>query len=469
MRCYWHSLWFWRSGFFEVLVQDMCKRIFTALLLSLVCVLSSFAQDALKSGIPLMTHAEALRRVKEDSNEVRIAEISKIAAKDEAIGAEVSGLIPSISVTGSLVGLQKILTASVDNLLIERWSDPSVTATASLTFGSTAITSFITSAIKKKLADFTYDNTVANLEKAVSSAYWGVSAAQEALLAAEDSLSVSQEALKNVQARFDAGLASSLDLMNAKLMVANAESAVMKCKKAKSTVYLTLKSLVDADYDFKVERLIEIDLLELPSADRIYNKYLATNSTLRQLALTRDIANSVYDAVNIGTRTPKVTVGVGYRYGPPSTNEYGTTYDVFQFSVNASLSLDGFIPYTTAYNNITKAKHEAHIARAKFDAGYQTYRKDVESNIEEIDILGKAYEAAKIKAEYAKEALRLSKDAYDSGKISVHDYMNSIDSDFLARSALLAAMLDYRNAVFSFSVYLGQDYHHFISDYIRKK
>ena len=440
------------------------KTIF--IVIFLIFVLSSFDVFSQESELPLIRCADALRMVRDNSDDIRIAELNKRISKNSATSSVVSSFVPSLSVSSTLAG--GVMYPMADGTLSEwAWRDgyPDIGVTASLAIGSTTVTNAIISGMQKALADFTYDQTISNLEKALWAAYWGVSSLNRSVAVAEKVVAASEDALQAAQARFDAGLVSSLELMNAKLASANAKKSCLSLKKSRENAYMSLKSLLKRKDDFDVEPFLGHVSLSFPSVEVVYNRHIASNATIRSLALASDMASSAATATNLAARLPRVSLSLSYGYrGRYSNVQYGID-DTLTFSVAASLGLDGFIPHTSTYNSISEANAKAEIAKLNLSAGYDSYRREIESGIRNLEALEAACEVASLQVEYASESARLSADAYQNGKITSQSYADALNAMLQAEVSLANSEFDYQNSAYSLSIYLGEDYESFMARY----
>ena len=131
----------------------------------------------------------------------------------------------------------------------------------------------------------------------------------------------------------------------------------------------------------------------------------------------------------------------------------------------ASLGLDGFIPHTSTYNSISEANAKAEIAKLNLSAGYDSYRREIESGIRNLEALEAACEVASLQVEYASESARLSADAYQNGKITSQSYADALNAMLQAEVSLANSEFDYQNSAYSLSIYLGEDYESFMARY----
>lgn len=417
-----------------------------------------FAQDGARK---IISYKEALRIYHSSSNDVKIARINKSISKRDASVA--SSWIPSISVSSALATGAKSFSNKTD----WNWSDyPTLNANASFSLNASSFTKIFSSIVQGELSDFTYDSTIKNLDMALYNTYSSLIASIEAVNVAEKSFENAKQILDNTQARFDSGLVSSLELMNARLAYSKSESNCVSLRKTRNNVYITLKNMLGLDYDFDVEEMNELAFLDLPSASELYKKYLTTNSTLRQLDLTNRVTNNAFVTATTASLLPTFTAALSYTYDKNSV-ALGRDNNL-SFALQGTLSLDGFIPGTSTWQNICNAKDRSDIAKLNLETGYSTFRKEIEGNIDNIILLEASYISALQQVEYASESYRLTKDAFDKGSVSMNTLSTSMETLLGAEVSLISANLNYKSAVYSFAVYLGDSFENFVKTYRRQ-
>lgn len=433
------------------------KKFISLTTLFFLVVLSAFAAE--KEGArKLITFSQAKEIFHRANTDIKVAEIDKKIALRSASAAP--SWIPSLAVSSSIKSGAMSLTPSKTDWT---WSEKSsIAASANLSVGASNFTSIFSSIIQSNLAEYTYDTTISNLDMALYVSYASLASAIEALSSARKSLEIAKQAEENTQKKFDSGLASSLELMNAKLSCAKAESNFVSLQNTRNKAYYNLKNMLKVDYDFDISDINDIAFVNLPDASQLYKKYLSSNSTIRPLSIAYKANELGYKATALAYRLPTFTAALNYQYGPRNALGFD---DSMSFALNASMSLDGFIPGTSAWNSINKAKDEFKASGLKLEDGFYSYREKLSENIDNINLLETKYTSSLRQLELASESYRLTKDAYDKGSVSMTQFDQAMENLLGAEVALIGANLDYKTAVYKFAVYLGEDFDKFVETY----
>ena len=454
--------------------KNMLKKLifFTSLLFLPFAIFSAEINETSvvreNQDVRTISYSDALAILKSDSADYKVAEINKRISNRTAVSSAAGMWIPSISLSSNLVSV------SGSDGRTENFSTttlgPDFSASLNLGINATNIINFISMDIQKALAEFSYDQTIKSLEKALFSTYWGLASALDAYKTGQETYEYAKKTLENTEAKYNAGLASSLDLMNARLTFAKQESSLISLENTVENTYLTLKAMLNVKEDFNIEESRGVAFVDLPETMDLYNKYLSSNNTIKQLQLTYDTSKTSYDALNYGSRIPSFNARLAYGYSHKEALGTGGTgyYNSLNFGITASLGLDGFIPGTTTFKNIQNAKDNTEIAKLNLDKGYNTYRQSIESYINTIENAESSYVSSLNQAEYAEESYRLSEDAYNNGKISMQEFSNALNTYLQAKVSVLNNSLTYSNAVYSLANYLGVDYDTFIREYGRE-
>ena len=434
------------------------KRKAIVLLLA-ACLFSQniFAQDD-----KVISYKKALEIFHSVSNDIKVAQINKNISKRDANAY--SSWIPSLSVSSNLVQGAKEFKKDAESSW--NWSEhPTFSAGATLAVSAANFTTIIQSQIQNELASFTYDSTIKNLDLALYNTYASLVACKESVNVGKKSLENAKIVYNSTQARFDAGLVSSLELMNAKLTLSRAESNLLNLESARNNVYITLKNMLKVDYDFDVDEMNGLVFLSLPESDELYQKYLLKNDTIKGLSISKkanEIASCALATVNM---LPSVAANLNYTY---NQNSIAVLKNNLSFTLLAQWKLDGFIPGTNAFTTISNAKDRERIASLNYEAGFSTYKSELERNIDNIAFLEASYNTSFSQLNFAKENYMLTKDAYDKGVVDMSRFSTALESLLNAEVGLISANVNYKKAVYSFASYLGENVENFINTYKKR-
>ena len=435
----------------------MFKKMLIIAAFFLLCLSSVFSENNEKRTI---SYDEAFALFHERGSELKIADLNrKMSKRDEAV----SLWLPSLNVSGTLMSGSGSYTP---NTIDWNWSNVRIGGTLSLSIGAANFINSINRTLAQSVADYNYEKTASSLEQTFFTLYWSVSSAKSAAMNAQNSFDVAKEVLLQTEERYDAGLVSSLELMNAKLSAANAQQTVVELESAYTSAYLTLKSMIKEDEDFEIEEIKAPAFVSFPAVDDLYMKFLSSNQTVKTLSYTYKTSKNNASSAKYASLLPSFTFSLGYNYAKDLIA--GVADDSMTFSINAALPLDGYFPGTATNATIQKAEDARKIAKLNLDEGYRTFRNDIEKNINSIQSLEMAYKTSVEQMELAEESYKLSKESYDNGKLTMSEYDKAQNALLGARLALLNANVNYQSALYKFAVYLGIEYEQFMKSFLGK-
>ena len=119
------------------------------------------------------------------------------------------------------------------------------------------------------------------------------------------------------------------------------------------------------------------------------------------------------------------------------------------------MSLDGFIPGTTAYTQIKSAENSANIALLSRQNAEKNFLSSVEEARGAVNANYESLNSAYITLQNAEESYRLTKESYDNGKSTMESLMNAEAMLLNARTGLISSNMTYMLSQHTLATTLG--------------
>lgn len=383
--------------------------------------------------------------------------------------------LPQTVQAGATAGFQNTTVAVSGSMMFENLANSKIGQTASLglTLSQIVWDGYLGGLPSATLAksDLTWQNSTltASLTKLnniynLKQAYYTMLSAQEGMEVLQNTLKKQQLTLQNLQAKFDAQLASAIDLKTAKV---NARSAEIDVKNGINTlraarVRLALLLGKPSDYEFTVAAEADPPI-SAASVDEAVKVGLTQRVELRQLDLSQK--NSKIDtdvAQTLGQ--PTVTVTAGFTRNVVNQDQenllsagklnQGYTQDALNLGVKVSLPVwdSGYSAAKTEQNRqlaglygLQLEQKRRSVAADIVDA-YNTYliRKDkMDLAVQNVEVLGGQYEVTKAQQE--------------AGTAKITDVLTAEVNFETAQYALVQARINLQLAALALDYALGNE------------
>lgn len=316
-------------------------------------------------------------------------------------------------------------------------------------------------ALSNESASLAYQSQVESVKGRVTTAYWNAQAAVLALQNKEDSLRQAQDDLADVQARYEAGKATTLAVSQEKVQESDAEYDVLIARQTLSTALRTLKDLtgIAVDETTTFEALPETGTLQ--SVEELEAGIEAT-TTIRQYDLAiaqarQDLAaqktSSVRPSVSVTART-SLSDAIYSRQNGDGTWGLDDLSDSTSVSATVSIPLDHLFRNSSASVTLDSLSLAIDIATQR----RQNAVDDLKTRIENAWTSATQAERnlAKLQAhlELAEEQLSLLEASYDAGKTSVKELNDAKDTVSDASLAVIQQQLERTIAVYDIATLL---------------
>ena len=301
------------------------------------------------------------------------------------------------------------------------------------------------------VAESQLQNSRQQVLKQVTSSYYSTLFAKSAVKVSKESVESARENLEQVKKFYNQGKASKLDLLRAKVQLANFKPNLVS---AKNRLELSISQLIhalglDKDTEFiftdslryrhsqyldkSLEELTQLALRNRPEINMVENQ---KEIAQKQLSMAR------------GARLPSLNLSTSYQY-QGMRNDLEFTGDDFNKSFNTSVSLS--IPLFNGFKKNSRVEQ----AKVKIDEiNHQKHsttdgiRLEVKSSYFSMKEAEEKVNTQKVTIEQAEEALRLAKLMYSEGGSTQLDVLN-------ANLSLKQAKMNYHQSLLEYNLALA--------------
>jgi outer membrane protein TolC len=300
-----------------------------------------------------------------------------------------------------------------------------------------------------------HEADVSNLILRIKTAYYNLINALELLESSEITIERAQENLKLVEAKYELGAASRLELLQGEVFYLNAEQDRARARTLEISAQEELKSILGSEIDIHpVDELVDPGFAELPDLDSLMAILYDVNYEVRIARELRNVAG-----VNLVSSylafLPRISLFYGYNVVSDSfvfDFQYYNDNAVKNYGVSISLPIFEIKNLIFKYLNARKDLQKSEFAQRRAELETEKIlRTTYYSLIESLDKL----QLARKSLDAANEAATISREQYALGITSFLDFLTSEQAIYDARVSYTSALSDYHVQQATFSYLLG--------------
>ncbi len=296
---------------------------------------------------------------------------------------------------------------------------------------------------------------ISNLILRIKTGYYNLVNAFELLRSSEVTIDRAQENLNLVQAKYDLGSASRLELLQGEVFYLNAQQDRSRARTLEITAQEELRSILGtAGYIYPTDTLITPELTDMPDLDSLTEILHAMSYEVRiarQLkALSKINLVSSYLAF-----LPRISLFYGYNVSSDTfvfDFQYYRDNAVKNYGISVSFpifEIKGLIfRYLNAKNDLRRSEFAERRAELETEKQLRTTYYSLRESLDKLQYAGKSLDAAN-------EAAVISRERYALGAISFLDFLTAEKSVYDARVSYSSALSDYYVQQATFSYLLG--------------
>ncbi len=378
--------------------------------------------EPLKLGIK-----ESVELALSDNPTIKIADL-EVERYDYVRKTTMGALLPQLSVDGNYNRtLQNQSMAKGFSLGAEQYN--TITATANLSLALYSPSTYRTLKMNASEAQSAIESARSSrieLVAAVKNSFYGVLLAERSLIVLEQSAETSKQTVDETQTKFNNGLASEYDLLTAQVQYSNLQPAIMEARSSIATakdllkMYLSLPLTTDIEITGDLDKLREIVINSSAQMDR----NISENSSIRSLALTRDILSHQL-RINNASRLPMLSAYGQLSYTGNDMGSFSldgsstsTSSNEFFWQQPSSVGLQLSVPIFAGLSNSNRSRQLANqIDQLTLQQSYteDSVNVSLSSAISDINTAREQLFAQITTVEQATKAYNISNTRYNSG------------------------------------------------------
>ncbi len=438
----------------------------------LLLQMNVFGQDSLSSQAPTDTLRlnldQAITIALDQNPTIKVAgmDITKANyAKKEAI----AGLFPSVAASASYTRTLKKQTMSFAGNTMEIGTDNSWAAgfSASLPLINVPLWQSIklsTESVMQKVE--TARSSQISHVSTVIAAYYAIMNAQDSYKVLEDSYNTANENLRITKKRYEQGLTSEYDVIQAEVQVRNIQPTLISTKNGIDLALLQLKVLMSlpANYPIKVEgtlgdyakdafETVDINAVDTTLTDNPNIRLLDISTTLLEMQLKLQKA-SWYPTLSLSAVYQWTSLNDNFKFADYQINPYST--------LGITLSWPIFQGGARYYK-----QKQAQIALDEIEYTKEDTRRklgmQLQSSIDNIKVAVDQIESTKEAMAFAEKGLNISQKRYEVGSGSSLELITSENSLTQASLSYYQAIYNYIIAKNSLNEVLGNAYNQYLN------
>ncbi len=330
----------------------------------------------------------------------------------------------------------------------------------------------VPSAIKIAQLDYdialhNYEQLVKNIETSVAASFYGLISAKENITILQDSLELAEEEYEQVTDRYNAGIASELDLLRAQYSYESAGPALREAASNYRTQIADFLILLGVEPEstpseitgtyshVEIDSTLEIVELELPKLAELADLY--TNNTADVLSKTYSLERSELYALSskLSSYGPTITLSENL-----NLVEDNITSDLSvngSFSISARLPLDSIIPGSSGALNLDKLDDAIVSAEIDLDTALLNAGQNIIEKSTDIRRLWEDIQTANLNFSIVERTYELSQESYQNGLLTQTDLEDARQNFTSANQALINAEISYINGTYALANALNID------------
>jgi len=257
---------------------------------------------------------------------------------------------------------------------------------------------------------------------------------------------------RDILARLDAGAADSVDLFDARLLVANADLTLMRANTNRKEAEVRLATILGIPLSESLtihDTLTKPDIVAIQKADINETKpeILAANAQVKQSSSQLTVAKSEF--------FPTVLAHAGYSYGKPNLDPFNKTWNDY-FTIGATLSWS-FNVGNSAGNKIRQAQYFYNSFRIQRDDIKEQLKRNADISWETLKLAFTRYEISSESFQLASRNYRLAVEQHKYGVLSSNRLLEIETSLSVAEAEMATALVDYYITLSTYYINIGSE------------
>lgn len=435
------------------------RKILLVLSLLMALCAPSFSAD-------VITLDEAIQSAMENNTDMEKARLN--LQQDLRTYSNVASYIPNLALTGSA----NIAGSALGNTTVDEM-DWNGTAGFNIGISMELSTSLIgTTAVNnamRTVSELTYAASADSVEQSVTTSYFALSSSKRSMESTRISLESAKRSLESVKERYDAGLATTLDVNNAEIAVLNYEFALKQLEDAYTLSEESFRTLTGIEGEIVVEEFPEVVYLNLPTAEDLYARYANNTTTIRALNAAVSASEAALTSTRLQTTIPSVNLALNYNFGGNAYHRYTNVSNSLTDGASATLSftipISSYIPGSSTNNTLRNAQDDVAISKVELKAGQDGMLSGLRNTVNTLNQTKENVNINSRQLELAQKSYELSLESYNAGLITLTELQTAQDSLNTAQLNLINQEATYVQNAYNLAYTLNIDYETLVSQY----
>jgi outer membrane protein TolC len=376
-----------------------------------------------------LTLNQALETARANNDTLKIATLSLNQTLREG---EENTLLPSISFDVGLTTKASIADSSISTTY----------SVGSLSFKLSSANKYEKQqmALSSTVGLNTYKSTLNTVESKVSTAYWNLSAAQVSAKDSQLNVEKEQRYLENVEAKYEAGLDTTLKVNQAKLALYDAQFALQTSLQNVEKATDSLNQAMGTEGTWELAELPSVQTL-LP-LENLYS-LVANTSSAQALAYKVEQAKLNLKSEKNSSLSPTVSFSASTGLSGSISSTDITFKDSTQVGVSVSVPLDSYLKNSSSQISLDSKAYGVEIAQASYEKGISELKAAVKTSYTSLQQAKANLEKLTQHQKLAQEQLSLLQKSYDAGQSSFNDLEDGTEAVRTSEFAIIRENLVY--------------------------
>lgn len=340
-----------------------------------------------------------------------------------------NSVLPSVSVSGTGSDTATWKDSDTNTLSLQAGIDASLTLDLGLA-----------DKIKKLKSDYeaqkiTFDATVRSTESAVRQSFYNLLYLKEKWNSAQSTCDSYKRAYEQTQAKYNRGVASQIDLLQAQV---NYESAKPDVDSAQNTYLNALISFADTvGFDLADGTRLELSgTLDVADSVKEINhedieKNLSNAPEIKALEANLKTAEEEKKSTRFSTLFPSLKLSGSFTpelWSKETKSGTETETPNWSASLGISLPIDSWIPGSAGRDKIAALDDTVKDYEIQLENKKKTVRTSAVEKLKDIELSKKTVEARKLNLSLAEQSYQMTEEAYNRGTKDLLTLQNSLDT-----------------------------------------
>ncbi|MDD6486490.1 MAG: TolC family protein [Spirochaetales bacterium] len=433
----------------------------------LVCVLLLLSSFAFAENRLVLTLNDAFETAIANNSDIQKQLIALEGAR-RVKEASWNMFLPNVSATGR-IGNEHNLYDGTEKMTKDQKNSWSWSGSAGLSIGfSTSIPYRIRQNILRyQIAQTTYNKLVSDLKMNITSQFYSLTAELKNISILKEAQKLAKDQLAVVQANYNNGLASELDLLKAKYAYQSTKPKITQAQttyNANAANFMLLLGL-DPSTSFSLKGSTATVELKLPSINELSTKFLDSRFDVQQAVQNLSSAELGLKTTQHSSLSPTLNLSENFssggqiKDGAPKPSVNGS------FSASISIPISGWIPNSSTNLDIKSAKDSIKQAQISLEAIRKSARQDISKKAAETRRIYESLEMLNLNCQIANRAYELARVGYGSGLVSQTELESQQQDRLTAQQSLMQGEISYITSLHTLANALNISYEELISLY----